>query len=47
MFIYFAREERDRMKEGQRGREGIPGKLHTVRAEPDSGLDLTSCESMT
>ena len=31
----------------ERGRDRIPGRLHTVRAEPDMGLQLTNCEIMT
>ena len=38
--IYFQREG----EEGQR--EGIPSRLHTVRAEPNSGLELTNGEVM-
>ena len=42
MFIYFERERgRERKQgEGQREREIISIKLHTVRAEPNVGLDL-------
>ena len=31
----------------ERGRERIPGRLHTVSTEPDTGLKLTNCEIMT
>ena len=31
----------------ERGRERIPSRLHTVRAEPDPGLDLMNRELMT
>ena len=57
MSIYFKRErERERERkckwgsEGgvrERGRERIPGRLHTVSTEPHAGLDPTSCGIMT
>ena len=31
----------------ERGRERIPGRLHTVSAEPDAGLKLINHEIMT
>ena len=31
----------------ERGRERIPGRLRTVSAEPDVGLELTNHEIMT
>ena len=33
--------------EVERGRERIPSRLHTVSAEPGTGLELTNCEVMT
>ena len=50
LFIYFERErerERERAGEGQRERERVPGRVHTVCAEPDSGLELTNRGIMT
>ena len=46
LFIYF---ERDRVSGGgaERGRERIPGRLHTVSAEPNVGLELRNCKIMT
>ena len=34
-------------RERERGRERIPSRLHVVRAEPNSGLNLMNCEIMT
>ena len=41
--------EREHEQEGGREREGerIPSRLHSVRPEPDVGLDLTNHEIMT
>ena len=36
--------EREREREGKRGRERIPGRLHAFSAEPDTGLDLANPE---
>ena len=49
MFIYFYFErERERMREEQREREErIPSRLHTVSADPYTGLNLMNCEIMT
>ena len=44
-FIYFERERESR--EGQRGRERIPSRLHTVSEEPDVGLEVMNREIMT
>ena len=38
---------RERVEKGQRERERILGRLFTVSAEPDAGLDPTNCEIMT
>ena len=38
MFIYLERE---------RGRERILSRLRAVSTEPNTGLELTNCESMT
>ena len=48
MFLFILRE-RVSAGEGQRerGRERIPSRLCAVSAEPDAGLDLTTCEIMT
>ena len=49
IFIYFERE-RERTSGGrgrERRRDGIPSRLLTVSAEPNTGLDLTNCEIMT
>ena len=44
LFIYFERGNRER----ERGeREKIPSRLHTVSAEPDTGLHLIDCEIRT
>ena len=32
--------------QGERGRERIPSRLHTLRAEPDAGLELMNREIM-
>ena len=46
--VIFEREgDRARVGEGQREREGIPGRLHTVSTEPNTGLELTNREIMT
>ena len=45
LVIYFERECKGRRAE--RGRERIPGRLHTVSTEPHTGLKLTNCEIMT
>ena len=34
-------------RDGERERERTPSRLHTVRAEPDAGLELMKCEIMT
>ena len=48
MFIYFERErEREWGRDRERGRERIPSRLCTVRAESDTGLELSHCEIMT
>ena len=39
--------ERALTGEGQREREGIPSRLHTINTEPDVGPELTNCEIMT
>ena len=39
--IYF---EREKEREAERERENPPGRLHTVRAEPDAGLEFTNHE---
>ena len=45
-FILRGREyEQGRSRE--REEERIPSRLHTVRLEPDEGLELTNCEIMT
>ena len=33
--------------ESEGERERIPSRLHTVSMEPDTGLDLMNCETMT
>ena len=38
---------RRRERERERERERIPGRLHTVSAEPDAGLKPTNREIMT
>ena len=45
-FIYCERE-RAQAVEGQRGREKILSRLHTVSAGPDAGLGLTNHEITT
>ena len=37
------------MKGGEADREGerIPSRLYAIRAEPDTGLELTNCKIMT
>ena len=48
MFIYYLRErEREREVEAEREGERISSRLCTVGAEPDVGLDLRNCETMT
>ena len=45
---FFKRENklgRDRLRERERGRQRMPGRLHTVSAEPDAGLDLRNVGS--
>ena len=38
---------RGRERESERGREGIPSRLHTVSTESDMGFELMNCEIMT
>ena len=38
---------REKESEQQRGRERIPNRLLTARAEPNTGLELTDLEIMT
>ena len=45
LFIYFERQSTRRQRE--RKRETIPSRLHTVRTEPNMGLELTNGEIMT
>ena len=51
VYIYFEREERENVCPSGEGkeREGerIPGRLHTVSEELDTGLELMNCEIMT
>ena len=51
MFIYFEREEEGggvgRDTETGRERIPIPGRLHAVSPEPDTGLELMNREIMT
>ena len=37
----------ERARKQGRGRERIPSRLHTVRAEPDAGIELSDRETMT
>ena len=56
-FIYFkfihsereqaGRDEGQRARERERGRERIPSRLHTVLVEIDVGLELPKHETMT
>ena len=54
MFLFIFERERRRGRErertlageGQRGRERISGRLHTVGTEPDAGLEPTNHEFM-
>ena len=50
-FIYLFWEREREIKyvqgRGERGKERIPRRLHTVRTEPDLGLHPTNCEIMT
>ena len=47
--IYFERERESAYKRVGAEREGdrIPSRLHTVRSEPDMGLDPTNCAITT
>ena len=36
-----------REREGEKGRERIPSRLHTISLEPDLGLELMSQEIIT
>ena len=52
LFIYLFEREREHEhawaeRGKERGRERIPSRLHTVRAEPDVGLKLTNHEIIT
>ena len=48
MFIYlFQGRDRERASRREAERERIPGRLHTVSTDPNTGLDLTNCEIMT
>ena len=47
LFIYFGRERANRVGSEGGERERIPSRLHTVSAEPDTGLELTNCDTMT
>ena len=38
---------RARERERERRRERIPSRLCAISTEPDAGLDLMNCESMT
>ena len=48
-YLFISERERARAwaREGQRGRERIPSRVHAVSTGPDVGLDLTNCESVT
>ena len=48
MFVYFERDSISRGgAERERERERIPGRLHAVSADPDTGLALRNREIMT
>ena len=52
VYLFLRETERERVRAGkgqrERGNEtGIPSRLWVVSAEPDVGLELTSCEIMT
>ena len=48
LFIYFEIERpRGTEREGEREREGIPGRLHILSAEPDLGFELMNREIVT
>ena len=47
LFISFEREREHKWGRGERGRERIPSRLHTVSAEPDVWLNLMNHEIVT
>ena len=47
LFIQLGEIERKQGRGRERRRGRIPSRLHTVSAEPDVGLELTSQEIMT
>ena len=48
MSIYSSQDRESTCRGGvARGRERIPGRLYTIRAEPETGFELISCEIMT
>ena len=50
LFIYSERErerEREQGRVRERGKERFPGRVHTVSAEPEAGLNPQSCDIMT